>query len=110
MTEADQLRDEVARLVADAARPAQLLSIEDVMARLRVRRSTVFGLLASEEEDPQDSSDPVGGAGEEANSQVEEDQKANSQSRPLPRLRSVKIGRRRLIPEQALIDFIAQLD
>lgn len=26
------------------------------------------------------------------------------------RLRSVKIGRRRLVPEQALIDFIAQLD
>lgn len=93
MTEADQLRDEVARLVAEAARPAQLLTIEDVMARLGVRRSTVFGLLAPEEED-----------------QVEEDQKANSQSRPMPRLRSVKIGRRRLIPEQALIDFIAGLD
>lgn len=75
---ADQLRDEIASLLATGefshAPNAKLNQIEDVMERLRVRRSTVFGLLASGQ------------------------------------LRSVKIGRRRLIPEQALIDFIAGLD
>ncbi len=45
------------------AERARLNEIEDVMARLKVGRSTVFGLLASGE------------------------------------LRSVKIGRRRLVPE-----------
>jgi len=44
------------------------------MDRLRVRRSTVFGLVKD------------------------------------GKLRSVKIGARRLIPEQALVDFIAALD
>lgn len=91
----EQLRDKIARLVADAGRPAQLLSIEDVMARLGVGRSTVFGLLG-----PEDHSEEG----------QEEDPKANPQSRPMPRLRSVKIGRRRLVAEQALIDFITQLD
>lgn len=69
----EQLMDEVARLVAEATRPGRLNQLDDVMARLGVGRSTVFGLLAS------------------------------------GRLRSVKIGRRRLVPEQALIDFIATL-
>jgi excisionase family DNA binding protein len=59
--------------MAEAAQPNRLNQIEDVMARLNVGRSTVFGLLASGQ------------------------------------LRSVKIGRRRLIPEQALLDFIAEL-
>lgn len=57
-----------------AEQVARLNEIEDVMARLRVGRSTVFGLLASKE------------------------------------LRSVKIGRRRLVPERALLDYIARLD
>jgi excisionase family DNA binding protein len=69
--------DEVARAWAagefSLAPNTKLNKIEDVMERLRVGRSTVFGLLAS------------------------------------GRLRSVKIGRRRLIPEQALVDFIAGL-
>lgn len=69
----NQLMDEIARLVAEAARPGQLLTIEEVMERLGVGRSTVFGLMAS------------------------------------GRLRSVKIGRRRLVAEQAVVDFIAQL-
>jgi excisionase family DNA binding protein len=54
-----------------AERSARLNEIEDVMARLKVGRSTVFGIVASGE------------------------------------LRSVKIGRRRLIPESALLDYIA---
>jgi excisionase family DNA binding protein len=49
---------------------ARLLDIDEVMGRLGIGRSTVFGLLSSKQ------------------------------------LRSVKVGRRRLIPEQALIDFI----
>jgi excisionase family DNA binding protein len=69
----EQLMDEVARLVAEATRPGRLNQIDDVMARLGVGRSTVFGLMAS------------------------------------GRLKSVKIGRRRLVPEQALTDFIATL-
>lgn len=69
-----QLRDEVARLLDDAARPAKLNEIPEAMEKLRVGRSTVFALMASGQ------------------------------------LRSVKIGRRRLIPEQALRDFIAGLD
>lgn len=52
---------------------ARLNQIEDVMERLGIGRSTVFGLLASGE------------------------------------LRSVKIGRRRLIPEAALVQFIDAL-
>jgi excisionase family DNA binding protein len=64
----EQLMDEVHRL------NARLNQIEDVMDRLGIGRSTVFGLLASRE------------------------------------LRSVKIGRRRLVPEQAIIDFVAKLD
>jgi excisionase family DNA binding protein len=57
-----------------AEHAARLNQIEDIMRRLRVGRSTVFGLLASGE------------------------------------LRSVKIGRRRLVPESALVDYIAGLD
>lgn len=52
----------------------RLNEVEDVIARLKVGRSTVFALLATKE------------------------------------LRSVKIGRRRLIPERALLDYIARLD
>jgi excisionase family DNA binding protein len=57
-----------------AEQVARLNEIEDVMGRLKVGRSTVFGLLASGE------------------------------------LRSVKIGRRRLVPESALVDYITGLD
>lgn len=53
---------------------AQLHPVENVMARLGVGRSTVFGLMASGE------------------------------------LRSVKVGRRRLVSESALTDFIEALD
>lgn len=54
--------------------PAQLHTIDEVMKRLRVGRSTAFGLIASRQ------------------------------------LRSVKVGRRRLVSEAALIDFIQRLD
>lgn len=57
-----------------AEQVARLNEIEDVMDRLGVGRSTVFGLLATKQ------------------------------------LRSVKIGRRRLVPEQAIRDFVARLD
>ncbi|WP_406817394.1 helix-turn-helix domain-containing protein [Mycobacterium sp. M23085] len=66
----EQLREEVARLVADAARPAALHDIPDVQKRLGVGRSTVFALMRN------------------------------------GTLRSVKVGRRRLIPEQSIVDFI----
>lgn len=56
-----------------AEQVARLNQIEDVMERLSIGRSTVFGLLASGE------------------------------------LRSVKIGRRRLVPESALRDYISGL-
>jgi hypothetical protein len=63
-----------------AEQTARLNQIEDVMDRLKIGRSTVFELFAAEEDEP--------GTG----------------------LRSVKIGRRRLVPEQAIRDFIAGLD
>ena len=63
-----------------AERTARLNHVEDAMERLRLGRSKVFELIAAEEAEP--------GTG----------------------LRSVKVGRRRLIPEQAIIDFIARLD
>jgi excisionase family DNA binding protein len=53
---------------------AKLNSIEDVMERLSVGRSTVFGLIASKE------------------------------------LRSVVVGRRRLVPESALLEFMDSLE
>lgn len=56
------------------AAPSQLLTVEEVMARLRVGRSTAFGLIASRQ------------------------------------LRSVKVGRRRLVSEAALVEFIQRLD
>ncbi|MCP9271244.1 helix-turn-helix domain-containing protein [Mycolicibacterium arenosum] len=54
--------------------PAQLHTVEEVMKRLRVGRSTAFGLIASRQ------------------------------------LRSVKVGRRRLISEAAIVEFIENLD
>jgi excisionase family DNA binding protein len=57
-----------------AEQAARLNQIDDVMHRLGIGRSTVFGLLASGQ------------------------------------LRSVKIGRRRLVPEQAIRDFVDRLD
>jgi hypothetical protein len=59
---------------------AQLNTVEDLMARLKIGRSTAFELLAAEEAEP--------GTG----------------------VRSVKIGRRRLIPEQAIVDYIGRLE
>ena len=59
--------------VADGTN-ARLNTIEDVMERLRIGRSTTFELIASR------------------------------------RLRSVKVGRRRLVSEAALTEFIARLD
>ena len=53
---------------------ARLHSVEDVMGRLHVGRSTVYGLLSSGQ------------------------------------LRSVKVGRRRLVSEQAIADYIASLE
>jgi excisionase family DNA binding protein len=53
---------------------AQLNTIEEVMERLRIGRSSTFELIASR------------------------------------RLRSVKVGRRRLVSEAALTEFIEQLD
>jgi excisionase family DNA binding protein len=53
---------------------ARLNTIEEVMERLRIGRSTTFELIASR------------------------------------RLRSVKVGRRRLVSEAALTEFIEQLD
>jgi hypothetical protein len=63
-----------------AEQTARLNQIEDAMDRLKVGRSMIFALFDAEENEP--------GTG----------------------LRSVKIGRRRLIPEQAIRDFIARLD
>lgn len=54
--------------------PAQLHTVEEVMERLRVGRSTAFGLIASRQ------------------------------------LRSVKVGRRRLVSEAAIVEFIENLD
>jgi len=54
--------------------PAQLHTVEEVMKRLRVGRSTAFGLIASRQ------------------------------------LRSVKVGRRRLVSEAAIVEFIENLD
>ena len=51
----------------------RLNDVKDVMARLKVGRSTVFGLIDTGQ------------------------------------LRSVKIGRRRLVPETALIEFVENL-
>jgi excisionase family DNA binding protein len=53
---------------------ARLHTVEEVMERLRVGRSTAFGLIASRQ------------------------------------LRSVKVGRRRLVSEAALVEFIENLD
>lgn len=58
----------------EAERVARLHSVESVMDRLGVGRSTVFALMASGQ------------------------------------LRSCKVGRRRLIPEAAISDFIDSLD
>jgi excisionase family DNA binding protein len=54
--------------------PAQLHTVEEVMARLCVGRSTAFALIGSR------------------------------------RLRSVKVGRRRLVSEAAIVEFIENLD
>jgi len=53
---------------------ARLNTLEEVMDRLRIGRSTTFELIATR------------------------------------RLRSVKVGRRRLVSEAALVEFIAGLD
>ena len=53
---------------------ARLHTVEDVMERLRIGRSTAFGLIGSRQ------------------------------------LRSVKVGRRRLVSEAALVEFIETLD
>lgn len=53
---------------------ARLNSVEDVMERLRIGRSTAFDLIGTR------------------------------------RLRSIKVGRRRLVSETALIEFIERLD
>jgi hypothetical protein len=63
-----------------ATEVARLNNVEQVMGRLGVGRSTVFELFAAEDAEP--------GTG----------------------LRSVKIGRRRLVPEQAIRDFVSRLD
>jgi hypothetical protein len=62
------------------AASARLNTVEDLMERLKIGRSTAFELLAAELAEP--------GTG----------------------VRSVKIRRRRLIPEQAIVDFIAGLE
>jgi excisionase family DNA binding protein len=54
--------------------PAQLHTVEEVMARLCVGRSTAFALIGSRQ------------------------------------LRSVKVGRRRLVSEAAIVEFIENLD
>lgn len=59
---------------APTNRNARLNTVEEVMDRLRIGRSTTFELIASR------------------------------------RLRSVKVGRRRLVSEAALTEFIEQLD
>lgn len=61
-------------LMESSTTPAQLHTVEDVMKRLCVGRSTAFGLIASRQ------------------------------------LRSVKVGRRRLVSEAALVEFIQCLD
>jgi hypothetical protein len=68
--------------MADTSRAveARLNTVDNVIERLNLGRSTVFELLSAELAEP--------GTG----------------------LRSVKVGRRRLVPEQALIDFIAGLE
>jgi excisionase family DNA binding protein len=57
-----------------ASATARLHTVEEVMERLRVGRSTAFGLIGSRQ------------------------------------LRSVKVGRRRLVSEAALVEFIENLD
>jgi len=59
---------------------ARLNEIEDAMGRLKVSRSQIFELFRDEQAEP--------GTG----------------------LRSVKIGRRRLVPESAIVDYIARLE
>ena len=61
-------------MALNEAAPAQLHTVEEVMRRLRVGRSTAFDLIASRQ------------------------------------LRSVKVGRRRLVSEAALMEFIRRLD
>jgi hypothetical protein len=64
----------------------ELNSIEEIMRRLGVGRNTVYELITPGKPDEEDG-EPTP-----------------------PRLRSVKVGRRRLVTEQALRDFIAALD